>query len=195
MGEEAKGRHVRPVRVVDHQHRRPPLPEPHHQPVQRMQDPEPGIAGRRTRDTSRVAEQDRPGRRHWAVQHPDQTLRGVPQQPLEQRTRHTPTERPLQLMPARPQHQQTSSGRAHRRVTQQRGLAQPRSRLNHGDASRPTLGVTYHRGDDRQLGITLQQSQPLRRTMLRPRRHGTSLVPVPDRAKALRPSPRPGTAD
>jgi hypothetical protein len=56
MGEEPKRRLVRPVRVVDHQHRRPPLPEPHHQPVQCMQDPEPAVAAHRTRDTYRVAD-------------------------------------------------------------------------------------------------------------------------------------------
>jgi hypothetical protein len=148
MGEEAKGRLVRPVRVVDHQHRRPPLPEPHHQPVQRMPDPEPRVAARRTGGTSRLAEQDRTGRRHRTVQHPDQTLRGGPQQPLEQRTRHTPTERPLQLMPARPQYQQTGSRRARRGVTQQRGLAQTRRRLDQSHGPRPTRGATDHGGDN-----------------------------------------------
>jgi hypothetical protein len=55
------GRRVRSLRVVDQQHRRPAVPQPHHQPVRPMQDPEPGLTARRTADSSGAAEQDRPG--------------------------------------------------------------------------------------------------------------------------------------
>ena len=51
-------------------------------------------------------------------------------------------------MPARPQHQQTRTGRARRGVVQQRGLAQPGRRLHQDHRSRPALGSPEHLGDD-----------------------------------------------
>ena len=89
-------------------------------------------------------------------------------------------------MAARPQHQQAGTGRACRGVVQQRGLAQPRRRLDQDRASRPACGTHEHLGDGAPLGIAFQQGLPRHRAVLRPGRHGASVVPVPGRAKPLR---------
>jgi hypothetical protein len=151
-----------------------------------MQDPEHGLAARRTADTSGAAKQDRPGRSCRTVQYPAQSPRQAPQQSLEQPPRDSPAERPLQLMTARPQHCQAGTGRARRGVVQQRGLTEPGRCLHQDHRTRPTLGSTQHLGDDPSLGITLQQRMPLRRAVPRPGRHHVSVAPIRDRAKTAR---------
>ena len=86
-------------------------------------------------------------------------------------------------MPARPQHQQTRTGRARRGVVQQHRLTEPGRRLDQHHRTRPTLGSTHHFGDHPPLGIALQQGTPPRHAVPRPGRHRVSVAPIPDRAK------------
>ena len=94
MSEEPQRRHVRPVRIIDHQQRRPPFPQTHHQPVQRVQHPERGlVTGEATRRILTVRGRSLapvPPVRPATRSDPD---RPTVQQPLEQRPGDTPAER------------------------------------------------------------------------------------------------------
>jgi hypothetical protein len=177
MGEEPQGRNVCPVRIVDHQQQRPPLPETHDDPVQGVHDPEDGIAAGRTRGAFRAVQKDPAGRRRRALEHPIGPPQAAAQQALEQRPRDAPGERLLQLVPACPQHQQARTSSARGGVVQQSGLAEPGRCLDQNHASCPALGADQDLGDDPELHIALQQGLPLRRWTIRPGRHHASVVP------------------
>jgi hypothetical protein len=73
MGEEAQRRHVRPMPIVDHEHYRPAFPQPHHQPIQSVQNFEPAIAVDAVDGAAAPAlavEEDRPRGCRRAVQQP-----------------------------------------------------------------------------------------------------------------------------
>ena len=169
--QEAQRGLVRPVGVVDHEQQRPRLRQPRDKPVQGMENREARLEELRVVLTCVEQHPRRRGRARPTAR------RACAERPAKQRPRDAPSERALQLVPARRQHRDRALARHAPRALQQRRLAHARRPLDKREPTSSLPRVLEQLPQHRELGVALQQRLGRRRpaTRLQLGRHPASI--------------------
>ena len=156
IGQQPQGGLVGPVRVVDEHHGGCALRDAQHDPVQRMQDCEPGRVRRARRGVPGIHDgaggRGRTGEEVLAVR---RRQRG--DRPLQQRPRDAPSELALELVAARTDDIEPGLARQMGGVCEERGLAEPGRGLDEHRPAVPGGGAREQIGQSCCLGVALEQ--------------------------------------
>jgi hypothetical protein len=153
VGEHLQRGAVGPLRVVDHERERPPLGQRRAQPQHAVRDEHRRVlAGDAALEQQRARRCRRPVEQLRAL-----ALGGVPQRRLEQRAHDAEREMALERPGRGAAHEAPRVGSLQRGAIEQRGLPQPRGRVEHDDRAVAARDAAHRAGEDLELHGPLDQ--------------------------------------